>query len=267
MKLNLDVEHLQEGFRKADPFPHVVIDNFLSPDDARAVAQSYPSFAEAEEQGLQFSFVNEKRKVQITDPALFPDRTKELADSLASPEFMAQLEKLTGIPNLLWDDTYSGGGMHQTASSGILDVHVDFNILEAGNLFRRLNLLIYLNEDWNTAWGGNLELWDRDVQRCAQVVSPALGRAVIFETSQISFHGVTAVVCPEGTARKSFAVYYYTKEPPADFDGKSHSTIFKARPYEVKKKYIDMPLEKAERSLKDGFKVLKDTAKRALGRD
>jgi hypothetical protein len=55
---------------------------------------------------------------------------------------------------------------------------------------------------------------------------------VIFQTSEISYQGVKEVTCHKDAVRRSFAGYYYTHAAPAHWTGKSHSTIFKARPEE-----------------------------------
>lgn len=233
------------SFRAAEPFPHIVIENFLVPEFARAVAASYPDFESATNVGLQFAKVNERRKVQVCDQKLFPPPVKQLADLVNGAAFLGLLERMTGIPKLLADDTFGGGGIHETAAGGWLDVHVDFNFFEERQWHRRLNLLVFLNETWPEAWGGELELWDEKVERCHRSVLPVLNRAVLFETSQISYHGVQRIACPDGVFRKSFAAYYYTREAPAGWDGAKHSTIFRARPEERWKKLVAMPLEKA----------------------
>ncbi|MCA9579989.1 MAG: 2OG-Fe(II) oxygenase, partial [Myxococcales bacterium] len=192
------------------------------------VAAAYPSFEEAEKIGHQFVKVNELRKIQITESEKFPDPIRRLHEALATREVREALAALSGIDDLLYDDTLAGGGMHMTAAHGRLDVHVDFNYLEPQRIYRRLNLLVYLNPTWRPSWGGAVELWDRDVQHRYAVFTPKHNRAVLFETSEISFHGVTACACPEDITRNSFAVYYYTKEPPPGYDGVAHSTIFKA---------------------------------------
>ncbi len=112
-------------------------------------------------------------------------------------------------------------------------------------LHRRLYILIYFNKDWQPEYGGNIVLWDEHVKVCHHSFSPIFNRCVVFETNEVSYHGVTAVKCPPGQARKSFAAYYYTKEAPAHWTGVAHSTIFKARPDEVIKGNVMMPLEKA----------------------
>ena len=265
--LNLtDAEHLAPSYQNAVPFPHIRLDEFIDRDVARSIAAAYPSFEEAERVGKTFSAVNEKKKIQVTEYEAFPEPVKQLSDALSAPEFIRRLEILTGIDNLIWDPGFAGGGMHLTASSGHLDVHVDFNYNDNLGLHRRLNLLVYLNEGWRPEWGGAVELWDREVQRCHASVMPELGRAVLFTTSDISFHGVTAVTSPPGIARKSFAVYYYTKEAPTGYEGANHSTIFKARPTEYAKKYVTMPLEQARDRAKEKVHSLKRVAKSILGR-
>lgn len=260
----LDTAALRDQFRSSRPFPFVVIDNFLEPDFAHEVARSYPDFETAMKMGLAFKKVNENLKVQVTEYEKFPPATQRLADALAEPQLLQQLSEITGVKDLLWDGGFAGGGMHQTASSGLLDVHVDFNRLEGKNLYRRLNLLLYLNPVWQEEWGGLIELWDREVKVRHHAFVPVMNRCVIFETSDHSFHGVTAVKCPPDVQRKSFAVYYYTREAPAGFDGRSHSTIFKARPEEYLKKHLYMPAEKAEKHLKQGVRAAKDGIKKLL---
>ena len=118
------------------------------------------------------------------------------------------------IPNLLADPELVGGGMHQTGPRGHLDVHIDFNFIPERSLHRRLNILVYFNKDWKREWGGEIELWDEHVKTCVHSFSPLFNRCVVFETNEVSYHGVTAVKCPEDRSRKSFAAYYYTKEAP-----------------------------------------------------
>lgn len=244
---SIDRDALRERVRGSKPVPNFCIDGFLEPGFARRVADSYPSYEDAVKVGKEFAAVNEQKKVQVTDPAHFPGPVAELNDALAAPEFTALLSYVFDIPNLLPDAKLEGGGIHQTGPRGHLDVHVDFNYLADRELHRRLNILIYLNDAWDPAWGGNIELWDKDVKTCVQSFTPAFNRCVIFETNEVSYHGVTAVKCPEGRARKSFAAYYYTRETPAHWTGHSHSTIFKARPNEVLKGRVLMPMEKARR--------------------
>jgi len=245
----IDREALRQKVRAATPVPNFCIDNFLDPAFAEAVIAAYPSYEDALKAGRSFSAVNEKGKVQLTDAKAFAEPVAELNRDLASPEFLGLLSYVFDMPNLLADEQLLGGGIHQTGPRGHLDVHVDFNFIEDRQLHRRLNILIYFNKGWQPDWGGNIELWDADVKVCHQSFSPIFNRCVVFETNEVSYHGVTAVKCPEGQSRKSFAAYYYTSEAPAHWTGESHSTIFKARPDEVLKGNVMMPLENAKRKL------------------
>jgi hypothetical protein len=265
-----DWEQLGIAFRSAEPFPSICIDGFLEPEFADEVAASYPDYKTAQDIGREFANLNEKRKIQITEPRDFPNPVSRLADAISSKEFMKRLEAMTGINNLVWDPDFSGGGMHLTASTGILDVHVDFNYEEKLSLYRRLNILIYLNPEWKPEWGGAVELWDREVKNCIHSFEPIHNRCVIFETSDYSYHGVTAVQTPGAISRNSFAVYYYTEdsgENDGRFHGGKHSTIFRARPDEQMKKFWSMPLNSVQQAAREQNRRLRKAIKKMIGRE
>jgi hypothetical protein len=251
----IDADALRRHLQTTAPFPHFIVDDFLDPDFANTVQQSFPAFEDALKIGRSFKTVNEKRKVQITDVARFAPPIVELNRLLSSPSWLDLLSQVFGIPQVLADEELVGGGMHQTGARGRLDVHVDFNFIAERGLYRRLNALIFFNSDWRPEWGGFLELWDPEVKRCHQSLEPKFNRCVVFETSDISFHGVTAVNCPPDRTRKSFAAYYYTKEPPPNWNGKAHDSIFRSRPDERIRGHVLMPAERVwrwtKRSLED----------------
>jgi len=261
----LDRDALRQKFQNASPYPHMVIENFLDPAFAKELSTSYPTFDDALKQGFSFNFVNEQRKVQISDSKKFPEPLRRLNDAISSPQFRADLEYITGIKNLLADEALNGGGMHLTGPGGRLDVHVDFNRIEDRKLFRRLNILIYLNPEWKPEWGGQIELWDKEVKVCHASCVPQLNRCLIFETSDHSYHGVRPITSPPEIARQSFAAYYYTTEAPANWDGKSHSTIFRARPDEKFRGLVSMPVEKFARQLQKRVAGVKKRVKSLVG--
>ena len=202
--------------------------------------------------------------MQITDAKLFPEPVARLNAALASPAFLSDLSYVTGMPGLLADEQLVGGGIHVTGPGGRLDVHVDFNYIESRKLHRRLNLLLYLNPVWEEQWGGHIQLWDKDVTECRQAFAPALNRCVIFETSDISFHGVTPVTPAAPFPRQSFATYYYTREAPPHWKGVAHSTIFKARPEERLRGYVLMPAELVQRRFQRSVAHIKRGVKRLM---
>jgi Rps23 Pro-64 3,4-dihydroxylase Tpa1-like proline 4-hydroxylase len=256
-----DRDELKQKFQTGIPVPNMCVDNFLDESLADQIVASFPTFDDVRKVGKEFTAVNEKKKVQVTDPAKFPPPIAELNRLLAAPAFLDDLSYITGIPNLLADPSLSGGGIHATGSQGHLDVHVDFNFHREMQAHRRLNILIYFNKGWQPQWGGEFELWDKDVKVCHHRLLPIFNRMAIFETNEISFHGVRAVKCPAGEARKSFAGYYYTKEAPAHWDGTEHSTLFRARPNELVKGKLLMPGEKAGNWIKHQY----NRVKHALG--
>ncbi len=245
---DLDLPKLTEGMRNAPSFPHFCIDNFLEAAFADEVLAAFPSYDEAQRLGTSFHAVNERKKIQITDSTQFPPAILKLHQLMASPEFVATMSQMSGIPGLIADPGLMDGGIHETNSGGHLDVHVDFNYNEELGLHRRLNILVYFNKDWTEEDGGILDLWDADVKQCQGRFLPQFNRAAGFATSSISWHGVTPVTCPAGKMRKSFAVYYYTKEPPPGWNGERHSTIFRARPTEYWKGHVAMPAEHLARA-------------------
>ena len=261
-----DAHALKQEFDSAVPFRYVVIEKFLEPDFALEVARAYLSYEEALALGLGFNSVNERRKVQLSDASKFPAPVAKLNAALASPEFMRDLEIITGIQSLLPDAGLAGAGMHLTTGHGRLDVHVDFNYLEETETYRRLNMLIYLNEEWDSSWGGAVELWDQQVRVCHKRVDPLLNRMVLFETSDISFHGVTQLTCPADRTRQSFATYYYTREAPVGWDGTRHGTIFRARPDEKLQKFFLMPVERVQLKAKRALRRARKAVKKIVGK-
>jgi len=257
---------LESDIQDIKPFPHFCIDNFLNEEFANEVHDSFPSYEESKKIGREFSAVNEKSKIQVTDSKKFSPAILKLHHLLASEEFVDKVSQMTGIPNLLPDPELMGGGIHETNSGGRLDVHVDFNFIEKEQWHRRVNILIYFNKDWKEEYGGYLDIWDKDVKQCHGAFAPVFNRACGFSTSEISYHGVTPVTCPSDRMRKSFAVYYYTKEAPESWDGQKHSTVFKARPDEWLKGHVLMPYEDSLRSSKKAFKDLKKTVKTMIGK-
>jgi hypothetical protein len=99
-------------------------------------------------------------------------------------------------------------------AGGFLNIHADFTVHPRQRTWqRRVNLLLYLNETWQPEWGGDLELWSRDMQRCEEKIAPVGNRAVVFSTDPESYHGhPDPMRCPPGVARKSLALYYFTVE-------------------------------------------------------
>jgi 2OG-Fe(II) oxygenase superfamily len=126
-------------------------------------------------------------------------------------------------PNLHLDFGLNGGGWHMHGRGGDLNVHLDYSIHPKLGEQRKLNIILYMTPDWKEEWGGHLELWshDEETNRPKDRVSrlaPKFNTAVIFDTTQNSWHGLPEFVsCPEGQYRRSLAAYY-VRPAPANVD-------------------------------------------------
>jgi 2-oxoglutarate-Fe(II)-dependent oxygenase superfamily protein len=213
-----------EDYRQASPFPHIVLDNFVDGGMLRRVAEEVASM---DHSNWHRTATPRERKLSTEDESTFGPFTRRTFAELNSSLFVTFLEALTGIEGLIADPHLRGGGLHEIERGGLLGVHADFNFYKRMHVWRRLNVLIYLNTEWDEAWGGHLELWEADGKTCAKQIAPLFNRAVIFDTSNQSYHGHPHPLgCPEGQARRSLALYYYTVDYPYAEDQKPHSTLF-----------------------------------------
>jgi Rps23 Pro-64 3,4-dihydroxylase Tpa1-like proline 4-hydroxylase len=218
---------LARHYRENRPFPHILLENFLDLETASTMAQQFPQ--PTSDAWTQYKHANEN-KLGMPKREFFPPTIGSVVDELNSPQFVAWISALTGIPNLMADPMLEGGGLHQSGPGGYLNVHTDFSMHHFhANWHRRVNLILYLNEGWRQEWGGSLELWEKGMARCAARYPPVLNHALIFTTDERSLHGFPdPLKCPRGTSRKSLALYYYTIQDHQK--AAVHSTNYHARP-------------------------------------
>jgi len=224
-RLQRDVERLHAIYQSAEPYPHIVIDDFLLPDAAAAAMAEFPPLDP--EKWNNYLHVNE-RKFSHTDPDTWGPTLRRILEDLNSPRFVQFVGDLVGVDGLVADPSLEGGGLHQSTRGGFLNIHADYTVHPHNRKWqRRANLLLYLNDSWRPEYGGDLELWSADMKRCVEKVSPVANRALIFTTDATSFHGHPEPMgCPEGVARRSLALYYFSVEK----DPVVRSTEYRARP-------------------------------------
>ena len=244
MKSSFDSERLQalaekhkDDYKNATPFPHIAIDDFMDPEILTEALQAFST-----PENFQFYKYDNplEKKLAFDQVSKLPQPIAKILSDLNSPAFLNFLEILTGIDGLIPDPYYRGGGIHQIEKGGKLDVHIDFNWHQKLRLDRRLNLLIYLNKDWEESYGGHFEIWKGHrenskhiLEKCINEFLPIFNRMALFSTSERSYHGHSKpLTCPEGWTRKSIAVYYYTNGRPEDEKVDAHSTTFIKRPDE-----------------------------------
>lgn len=219
---------LRKEYDTENPFPHIVIDDFLNEDAAQQAMNAFPGVADSG--WIHYVHFNEK-KHGLNKADLLPPFLKQTIDTLNSYRFVAWLSELTGIEGLKADPMMEGGGLHQSLRGGFLNVHADFTVHpHKRNWRRRVNVLVYLNEGWQPEYRGEIELWTRDMKHCVRKALPIFNRCVIFNTDEDSFHGLPdPIQCPEGMTRKSIALYYFTEEKDP-IKVKMRSTNYRARP-------------------------------------
>jgi len=220
-----DIERMRIEYQSAAPYPHIVIDDFLKPEAAKAAMAEYPPLEP--ERWNNYLHINE-RKFSNTDPSTWGPTLQRILEELNSPGFVHFVGELLGVEKLIADPSLEGGGLHQSARGGFLNIHADFTVHpHKRNWQRRANIILYLNEDWKREYGGDLELWSTDMKQCVQKISPVANRAVIFTTDATSFHGhPEPMKCPEETARRSLALYYFSVED----EPMVRSTDYRPRP-------------------------------------
>jgi hypothetical protein len=231
-RLSADAERLAAAFRTREPFRHVVIEDFFAADFCAQLLREFPPFerGNARNEAGELGAKSTVEKIRELGPAY-----TALDDVIQTREFLELIGRITGIADLHYDPWYFGGGTHENRDGQDLDSHVDFNRHPVERWHRRLNLIVYLNPEWDDAWGGSLELHSdprRDDDRI-KLITPLYNRAVIFETTEWSWHGFSRIALPaaqKSLSRKSIALYFYTDERPAEELADTHSTIYVDRP-------------------------------------
>lgn len=214
-----------DRYVSAAPYPHACFDDFLPPDVLDRVRAELAQLPAAQH---SYSRPQENLKTSYA-PDRLPRYTRSVIQALNSRAFLLFLEEMTGISGLIPDPYYAGGGVHVVANGGHLDIHADFNHHEKLNLERRLNVLIYLNKDWSPDWGGSFEIWNKDMTEKVESFTPTFNRMVCFSTASDTWHGNPEPVNhPDGEARMSIALYYYTAT--WDDTRRKHTTLFRPRP-------------------------------------
>jgi len=220
----------KEEYKNARPFPNIVFDDFFDVDILNKVADDFPDLSKRKDV-ITYNTQDEK-KLAAKGESNFSDSAKIFTHYLNSEPFLKFLQELTGIKETLLPDPYfDGGGYHEIKPGGLLKVHADFNKQQATMLDRRLNLLVYLNRDWEESYGGHFELWDKDMKGAEKKILPLFNRVAIFSTTDFSYHGhPDPLTCPPDRSRRSLALYYYSNgRPKSEISTRPHATLFKDR--------------------------------------
>lgn len=213
--MEITTKHIAHAhFDRSPPFDHLVIDDFVCAELGHTLCNDFPDYNHSS--WFAYHSVLEKKKT-IREWGQFPPVTYQFFMHLCSEQFVDQLRVLTGVDDLVPDMGLHGAGWHISQQGSHLNVHQDYAIHPFANLQRKYNLIVYLTPQWDPAWGGGLELWSHDDehnQPLEKVVSVEnrFCRAVLFDTTQNSWHGYPdAIQCPDHVYRKSIAMYYLSQ--------------------------------------------------------
>ena len=215
-----------------DPFPHWVIDGMFNEKKLNKISSTpdlLKNALKAQSDGWGISVFDNELEGKIGINNVSSNKVQDYLKYLNSEIFINFLTEMTGINNLVPDNEYIGGGLHMIPKGGRLGVHIDFTKHQnMPDLWRRCNVLLYLNKGWKNEWNGHLELWDNPRKKggkCVKKIKPLFNRLVIFGTLRSSWHGHPEnLKCPDNRMRCSLATYYYSKE--SSEDNREHSTIF-----------------------------------------
>jgi hypothetical protein len=224
---------IRDAYQSAKPFRHVSLDGFLEPQLAERLLTEFPAF---DPEFAKDEMGRVGGKAVHTDLGSLGPAYREFYDYMRSPVFLRSMSDMLGVPDLRFDPAMFGGGTHENMDGQELDPHVDFNYDPRLGMHRRLNLLVYLNKEWDLAWGGGIELhsdprdWDNDRVTSFNCV---FNRGVIFETNEYSWHGFPRIRLPadkRGLSRKCISVYLYTRHRPKEEQAPPHGTFYVQRP-------------------------------------
>ena len=213
--LNGDYIALKKSYINEEPFPNIELKNFFNEEFLNKVLSEFPDLSQKKSENY-----NNKNEIKFAnnDYKNFSPNIKSIFDYLNSDEFISFLQSITSIKEkLIGDKAFNGGGLHEIKRGGLLKIHTDFNRHPSLELDRRLNVLIYLNKDWEESYGGHLQLWDKDMKYCKKKYLPNFNSMVIFGTTDFSNHGhPDPLTCPDDRSRKSLATYYYSDGRPKE---------------------------------------------------
>ena len=224
---------IENGTYYAEPFQHVIIDDFLPPDLAKAAQDSFPPMSDPTWSHTNEAGIEVKSRTTWKSEFDIPENLVDVIRVVNSSLILQAMSNVLNIPKLMPDPYFTGGGLNVSEQNGHLDVHVDGNYHDASGLNRRVNLLIYLNPNWQKSWGGEFGVYSEDGSELVREIAPLFNRCVIFDTHDRSFHGLpNPINFPKSDPRRSIILYYYTaaNRPTSQItEEKPHSALWRSK--------------------------------------
>lgn len=152
---------------------------------------------------------------------------RELINYCHSSEFLNWLESVTGYSGLICDHHLIGAGYMRCGVGDSLKIHTDFNWNDKLRLHRAINVIFYLNPEWDESWNGDLQLWSKDRTTKIHSIFPSNGNMLIWEYDSLGFHGhPNPLNCPDGYFRDGFRFFYYISNSTHNDKDSPHRSLY-----------------------------------------
>ncbi len=209
-KKYLNLNKLRKSFHDGKPFPHLILDNFLTQNFFKKL--NLEGFNTLKKQGKNFNTDLEKNK-WISKNSQLPKQIKLIINELNKKEWINNLSRLSKIDNLFSTKVSNTdlANYHEMKEKGYLGPHVDHSSDPDTDSPHVLNLLLYLSKKWNYKWGGSTLLFDEKGKKIIKEIQYRPNRAIIFLHTPYSFHGVKKI-SKNKYIRSSIYVDYYSNE-------------------------------------------------------
>jgi len=212
-RLEREKGRLLETYMAAKPYPHLVVDGLWDSEVLTRIISEFPR--KSQRDWVSYETTHELKQTSRGLFGLSPF-TQLFMMEVCSPRFLRVLGEITGHQDLVADPLFHGGGLHESFRGGWLNLHTDWRQHPMLPLARRLNMIIYLNKDWDPAWGGAIELWNPGATEAGAKTDCLFNRTLIFPTTDTSLHGFPGpIACPENVTRKSISLFYWTMDESA----------------------------------------------------
>ncbi len=204
----LDLSALLHGALNTQPFQWAEIGNLYSPQDAAALAATYPHdhFKTVQGYGGEKDYCYEARALLpmgsdiIAHEAELSEAWRRLARDLCSAGYREALSELTGQD--LRHAPMEANVFHYGPGAS-LGAHPDLPD-------KRVTHIIYFNESWDRAHGGCLNiLRSKDPTSVAALIEPLVGNSAVLVRSDNSWHAVSPVIPSQKVSRRSVTVTFY----------------------------------------------------------
>ncbi len=207
-KLEESREECRDRFARAEPFPHLVIDELFYQDRIREAARQFPSPSDMVEKP------NRKGVLELSDRHLLPPLLRHVSDELLSERFVAWLSLVSRVEDLFADYEVNWGALRQSADGVEGKIHVAPERPAHKPWFRRLTLILHLTDGLSEDNGGCFQLWDRDKIAPRVSIAPLFNRAVVFLNTPTAFHNASMTRLGPGETRKTMQSLYFTAGAP-----------------------------------------------------